>query len=71
MGLFIQTYWHLFTHSFIFSIGIPFVEMKQCKIKKKLYYYIGLFKDAMPVSFRLILFTSYILTIFKQRNLLS
>ena len=29
------------------------------------------FKDAMPVSFRSILFTSYILTIFKQRNILS
>jgi len=28
------------------------------------------FKDAMPVSFRSELFTSYILTIFKQRNLL-
>jgi len=27
-------------------------------------------KDAMPVSFRSILFTSYILTIFKQQNLL-
>jgi len=27
-------------------------------------------KDAMPVSFRSILFTSNILTIFKQRNLL-
>jgi len=30
----------------------------------------GTIKDAMPVSFRSILFTSYILTIFKQRNLL-
>ena len=29
-----------------------------------------LFKDAMPVSFRSELFTSYIFTIFKQRNLL-
>jgi len=28
------------------------------------------FKDAMPVSFRSELFTSYILTIFKQWNLL-
>jgi len=28
------------------------------------------FKDAMPVFFRSILFTSYILTIFKQQNLL-
>jgi len=28
-------------------------------------------QDAMPVSFRSILFTSYILTIFKQRNLLT
>jgi len=28
------------------------------------------FKDAMPVSCRSELFTSYILTIFKQRNLL-
>jgi len=27
-------------------------------------------KDAMPVSFRSKLFTSYIVTIFKQRNLL-
>jgi len=27
-------------------------------------------KDAMPVSFRSELFTSYIVTIFKQRNLL-
>jgi len=32
--------------------------------------YGGVIKDAMPVSFRLELFTSYILTIFKQRNLL-
>jgi len=30
-----------------------------------------LLKDAMPVSFRSSLFTSYILTIFKQSNLLS
>ena len=31
---------------------------------------IYVFKEAMPVSFRSILFTSYILTIFKQQNLL-
>jgi len=30
----------------------------------------GLLQDAMPVNFRSILFTSYILTIFKQRTLL-
>jgi len=34
------------------------------------FYKCGTFEDAMPVSFRSILFTSNILTIFKQRNLL-
>jgi len=36
-------------------------EVKKCRITNKC-----AFKDAMPVSFRSELFTSYILTIFKQ-----
>ena len=43
-----------------------------CEVRNK-YYIISRFKkvkDAMPVSFRSELFTSYILTIFKQRNIL-
>ena len=39
------------------------------KILRDLYF--KSIKDAMPVSFRSELITSYILTIFKQRNLLA
>jgi len=59
---------HVQILSFFFGIPTAMDFNLPCLVD---HYTTTAFKDALSVSFRSILFTTYILTIFKQRNLLQ